>query len=87
MIDEREPKDDLKPMTCTSQSGLWGAPKTQFPNPEVWILGGCERHVVAGDYKGWGKKTERNSERETIFIMERRSLSGKRNYGQTVAAA
>lgn len=25
--------------------------------------------------------------RETIFIMEQRSLSGKRNYGQTVATA
>lgn len=32
-------------------------------------------------------REKRDVERETIFIMEQRSLTGKHNYGQTVATA
>lgn len=59
VIDEREPKAELKPMTCISQSGLWGAPKTQFQNLEVRTVGGCERQVVAGNDKGRRKAGRR----------------------------
>lgn len=53
VIDEREAKADMKPMTCSSPSRLRGAPKIQFPKRAV-RLWGLEDHVVTLDLGGGG---------------------------------
>lgn len=88
-MDERQPKADAKPMTLHDSVRPLGGAKDTVSNPSKFGLQEAARSMSwqENDKRMEQRAGERNSERETIFIMERRSPSGKRNYGQTVAAA
>lgn len=59
-----------------------GGAKDVFFKKMPLSLGG-HKPMVSNYYEG----EKRDVERETIFIMKQRSLTGKHNYGQTVATA
>lgn len=82
MTDERETKAHLRPMRCYPYCHLREAPHIQFQK-DAFKPGRLQAHGITLDQE----RKKRDVERETIFIMEQHSLTGKRNYGQTVATA